>query len=295
MKPLPEMVGRRRGPLVSRADMLVIRVVARLAGQLSRPAVAAVGALLALDRGMPFVAGLALAALLMKPQLIWLLPVGLVLAAQWRVLAGFACGAALWLVSALALVGAGQLARWPGEVAARAPAIRSSIGMPGLLVMLGGDGVGAGAFLVCAAAAIALLWRFRARAATPPDRRGALPGALLPCRAAHLRLRPRATCRATPDRWRAPSRRRHRVRGVAQRCVSVRSLRAVLGGTARNRGGGGAGAGDSFTVAAGPTQSDGDARPPTARDGCDSRRLISLRAMKGCVNGPNRGGKPASS
>lgn len=130
---------------------------------------AAVGSVLALDRGKPVVAGLALSALLMKPQLIWLLPIGLAVAAQWRVLAGFACGAALWAVSALTLVGDEQLSRWPAEVAARAPEIGTSVGIPGLLVTLGGDGVGTGAFLACATAAIALLWRFRVRLGTSPQ------------------------------------------------------------------------------------------------------------------------------
>lgn len=143
-------------------------------------------AVIALDRGMPVVAGFALSALLMKPQLGWLLPIGFAVATQWRLLAGFAGGAALWVISSLALVGADQLGRWPGELAFRAPQIGTSVGVPGLAAMLGGGRIGVLVAFVSAVSAAALLWRFRARVRSSPQTVVALCLALSAAVAPHI-------------------------------------------------------------------------------------------------------------
>jgi hypothetical protein len=70
--------------------------------------------LVLLRRGRCVAAGLTLALLLVEPQVVWLALPLLIAARQWRVLVGFACGALAWLAASLALVGPGQLIRWPG-------------------------------------------------------------------------------------------------------------------------------------------------------------------------------------
>jgi len=70
------------------------------------------------QRGRPLVAGLLLSLLLLKPQLIWLLPIGLVGARQWRMLAGFALGAAGWIISTVVILGPAHLLDWPRAITA---------------------------------------------------------------------------------------------------------------------------------------------------------------------------------
>jgi hypothetical protein len=65
----------------------------------------AVLAIEALDRHRPVVAGLMLAPLLLKPQLVWLVPPVLIVARQWRMLAALAAGAVVVLVGSIAVAG----------------------------------------------------------------------------------------------------------------------------------------------------------------------------------------------
>ena len=130
---------------------------------------AAVGALWALQRNRPLAAGLLLAVLLVKPQLVWLLLPLLLVASRWRVAAGFAIGAAVWLGTSLLLIGPGQLVQMLSLVRARQS--EESIytaGLPALAGRLGPGGVFAVA-VVLTAALLVLAWRYRAtlRAATP--------------------------------------------------------------------------------------------------------------------------------
>lgn len=54
----------------------------------------------------PLLAGILLGVLLLKPQVIWVLPAVLIIGRQWRMLAGFTITALVWAVSSLWLVGA---------------------------------------------------------------------------------------------------------------------------------------------------------------------------------------------
>ncbi len=89
-------------------------------------------------------AGVALSLLLVEPQVVWLAVPMLLAARQWRVLGGFALGAAGWLVASLALVGPAQLARWPGFLLQThvGDAFRS-VGIPAFVASVGGGGAAA--------------------------------------------------------------------------------------------------------------------------------------------------------
>jgi hypothetical protein len=120
----------------------------------------AFGGAVLLARGRPFAAGMLLSLLLMKPQTVWLLPLVLLIAGQWRLVGGMAVGAALWVATSLLLAPAGQLALWPAYVLARGPAVSASIGFPGLISLLAGSQIGFPVALVsatfgCAAAFLA--------------------------------------------------------------------------------------------------------------------------------------------
>jgi alpha-1,2-mannosyltransferase len=70
---------------------------------------AATLALEALARRRPVIAGLLLAPLLLKPQLVWLVPPVLVVAREWRMLAALAGGAVVVLLGSIAVAGPGHL------------------------------------------------------------------------------------------------------------------------------------------------------------------------------------------
>jgi Glycosyltransferase family 87 len=67
-------------------------------------------------RSSAFVCGVVLSFLLVEPQVVWLALPMLLAARQWRTLLGFAAGAVAWIGASVALVGPGELARWPGFV-----------------------------------------------------------------------------------------------------------------------------------------------------------------------------------
>ena len=79
---------------------------------------AATLAMEALDRRRPVIAGLLLVPLLLKPQLVWLVPPVLVVARQWRMLAALAAGAVVVLVGSIAVAGPGHLLDAVGLVTA---------------------------------------------------------------------------------------------------------------------------------------------------------------------------------
>jgi hypothetical protein len=81
---------------------------------------AATLAIEAMDRHRPVVAGLLLAPLLLKPQLIWLLPPALIAARQWRMLGALGVDAAVVLVGSVAVAGPGHLLDALGLVTAPA-------------------------------------------------------------------------------------------------------------------------------------------------------------------------------
>ncbi|GEM_PF-2124466 len=72
----------------------------------------------AMDRRHPVIAGLLLAPLLLKPQLVWLVPPVLVIAGQWRMLGALIVGALVVLLGSIAVAGPGHLLDAVGLVTA---------------------------------------------------------------------------------------------------------------------------------------------------------------------------------
>ncbi|MFN2581742.1 MAG: glycosyltransferase family 87 protein [Candidatus Dormibacteria bacterium] len=112
----------------------------------------------------PLLAGLLLALLLVKPQLVWLVPVALVIAQRWRMLGGFAIGAALWLSASLIVV-AGRAADWISLVAHSGASVAGeSLSIPGAAAGVTGiPEASAVATLALALAALFAAWRYRGR------------------------------------------------------------------------------------------------------------------------------------
>jgi hypothetical protein len=126
---------------------------------------AVAAALVSLDRRRPVAAGLLLAVLLVKPQLVWLVGPVLVVVGSWRVLAGFLAGAASWAISGLLLAGPGQL-RALVDLTTSGSVSRADDkeGLPGIVAALGGGATAADiAAGVLGAAAILAVWRLRSR------------------------------------------------------------------------------------------------------------------------------------
>jgi len=124
---------------------------------------AGLGALLALRRGRPVLAGVLLSVLLVKPQAIWLVLPALAVAGSWRVLLGAGAGALGWLASGVLLVGPAQMLQLPRLIFERhvGEAFRTA-GLPGLVTDATGNG-GAAFVAACvlggAAVIAALRWR----------------------------------------------------------------------------------------------------------------------------------------
>jgi alpha-1,2-mannosyltransferase len=120
------MLARRAAPRLGAplaASLVVIAVFSTgiLLGQSDGlMLLAATLAIEALTRGRPVIAGLLLVPLLLKPQLVWLVPPALVVARQWRMLAALAAGAVVVLVGSVAVAGPAHLMDAVGLVTAPA-------------------------------------------------------------------------------------------------------------------------------------------------------------------------------
>jgi Glycosyltransferase family 87 len=93
---------------------------------------AAVAGVLLMPR-RSFTAGLVLSVLLLKPQLIWLLPIALLSARQWRTLAGMAAGGVVWAASTALILGPAHVWDWPS---ATGYSYAEGLGIPHLVVLI---------------------------------------------------------------------------------------------------------------------------------------------------------------
>lgn len=131
---------------------------------------AAAGAVLLAGWADGLACGALLSLLLVKPQVVWLVVPALLLAGRWRTLAAMVPGALVWAVTTLAFVGVGGLGDWyRSNVQLDVGDSVKTAGVPGLLVQLTGHtGISLPAAVLCALAAVALLWRLRARLSADP-------------------------------------------------------------------------------------------------------------------------------
>jgi len=99
-------------------------------------ALAATGAYVALQRDRDVLAGLLLSILLLKPQLVWLVPVVVIIGGRWRVLFGIAAGAVVLAVSSVAVLGWSEAVRWLQQISPNIVA-RPGISLPHMLAAFG--------------------------------------------------------------------------------------------------------------------------------------------------------------
>jgi alpha-1,2-mannosyltransferase len=131
-------------------------------------ALAAAGAYVALQRDRQFLAGLLIAVLLFKPQLVWLVPVVVVVAGSWRVLLGIAAGGAVWALSSIAILGWSDSLLWLRQISPNIVA-RTGLSLPHMLVSFGASSpvvVAASAILAAAATLLLLVSHAKLRSLT---------------------------------------------------------------------------------------------------------------------------------
>ncbi|HEV3123374.1 MAG TPA: glycosyltransferase family 87 protein [Candidatus Dormibacteraeota bacterium] len=122
--------------------------------------------------------GFVLSLLLVKPQLAWLILPVLLVAGLWRLCAGFAAGAAAWLLSSVAIIGPGQLRTWVDAVRDGGVAhAEDKEGLPGLVAGFGGSTTAA--YVAAAVLALGGLWLcWRMRESLHGDAQGAIAVAI---------------------------------------------------------------------------------------------------------------------
>lgn len=118
----------------------------------------------------PLLAGVALSALIIKPQCLWLVPVALLVLRNFRVMLGLVGALLLWAVASLAMVGPAEFAAWISALAsAGSSQLRMSLGLPGLVASAAGVDAAYAASAVGAVLVVAAAVRFRDRLRAWPE------------------------------------------------------------------------------------------------------------------------------
>ncbi|MFN2582709.1 MAG: glycosyltransferase family 87 protein [Candidatus Dormibacteria bacterium] len=146
--------------LIVVASVLCIPAVDAINQWDSLLAVAVLGSVLLARRGHLWLAGLALATLVLKPQDVWLVVPALVAARSWRFLGGLGVGAAGWLAASVAFTGVGGLTALARIIVLQHVAeTDATIGLPSLVATVSGvNAFGWVAAGVVGVAVTALLW-----------------------------------------------------------------------------------------------------------------------------------------
>lgn len=132
-------------------------------------ALVAAGAYVALGRSRQFAAGLLIAVVLFKPQLVWLVPVVFAIAGSWRVLFGIILGGVAWALSSVAILGPSNTLLWLRQISPNIVA-RTGLSVPHLMVSFGASStvvLAAAATLAFAVAIALVVARPRLRSLTP--------------------------------------------------------------------------------------------------------------------------------
>lgn len=114
-------------------------------------ALVAAGAYVAIGRDRQFAAGLLIAVVLFKPQLVWLVPVVFAIAGSWRVLLGIVVGVVGWALSSIAILGPSDTLLWLRQISPNIIA-RTGLSIPHLMVSFGASST----VVIAAAATLAL-------------------------------------------------------------------------------------------------------------------------------------------
>jgi hypothetical protein len=111
-----------------------------------------------------------LSLLFLKFQLIWLTPLVLIGARQWRILAGLACGGAVWAASSVLIIGFDHFGDWQAALSSAYDAVPYTLGLPGLVATISSS---AWATYLCLAVLVLLVaflsWRFGPRLRNQPE------------------------------------------------------------------------------------------------------------------------------
>ncbi|MGD1054115.1 MAG: glycosyltransferase 87 family protein, partial [Candidatus Dormibacteria bacterium] len=162
---------RRLAPRTGGATLLVCASTITLAsasgiaeGQVDGPLLLLAALALALLPRRRLAAGVALGlAAALKPQILWFVPLALLVVREWRTLAGMLIGGLGCLALSLAVVPPSQLGEWMRQLFQGLPAPSSTVSLPGIVI----DWAGPTAALVAAAGlalvALIALWWMRAR------------------------------------------------------------------------------------------------------------------------------------
>lgn len=145
--------------LIATASVLSVPAIDAIIQFDSLLCVALLASALLAERRMYLLAGVALATLVLKPQVAWLVLPALAAAGLWRYLIGFVLGAAAWLGASIAIAGPGGLVALL-QLIARARIAENGVNadLPAVVSAMSGGTAGfiaAGAFAVVA---VALLW-----------------------------------------------------------------------------------------------------------------------------------------
>jgi Glycosyltransferase family 87 len=124
----------------------------------------AAAAVVLAEKGKRFSSGLLLSLLFLKPNLVWLVPVVLLGARQWRMVAAMAAGGCMWLVTTPLILGINHVADWTGALHSNWDATLFSLGVPGMLSgITQSQAVAFWTAVVMAAACASLSWRYGRR------------------------------------------------------------------------------------------------------------------------------------
>lgn len=131
---------------------------------------AATAALVLAQRGKSLQSGLLLSLLLVKPNLVWLLPIVLIGARQWRMTLGFVIGGSAWIVSVGLILGFNNLGAWPAASAGVWEAVLASVSITGTVAFIFSSQLVAFILtIIFALIAIGASWRYGKQLSTQPD------------------------------------------------------------------------------------------------------------------------------
>jgi hypothetical protein len=150
--------------LVCAATITVASVSGIAEGQVDGLLLLLAALALALLPGRRLLAGalLGLAAAL-KPQILWFVPLALLMVREWRTLVGMLIGGVGSLALSLAIVPPSQLGEWLRQLVQGLPAPSSTVSLPGIVTDWGGPAAALVAAIGLALIALAALWWVRER------------------------------------------------------------------------------------------------------------------------------------
>ena len=159
LRMLQRSVPRSTALLIASASVLSVPAIDAIIQLDSFLCVALLASALLAERRIYILAGVALATLVLKPQVAWLVLPALAASGLWRYLTGFLLGAAAWLGASVAIAGPGGLVALLHLIArARIAETGVNADLPTVVSAVSGGTAGFVAAGIFAVVAVALLW-----------------------------------------------------------------------------------------------------------------------------------------